>query len=383
MEENIHTQDEISLGDIFKILFKKVKVLILAVLIGVIAGAGIGVIRTLNVKYYGTTVAFYVNPKKSNDSITNESQYGVYGAYGWHVMDNMTRLLGSESFAEQLMLDDDGLPLDGSEGDGYNLLPETENREAIDEAIAKTVEPLKEAKAATAVADDARAKTAEKLKAYNETQTDAAKAEWKEAVKAEETAEEVEKQAWGVANEAVEAARVEWRKTVLYAEYVEKITESISYSYVDEREEDANVSELAKSFIYVKISVLEDDGVFANFLFDRINKVLPEYVETNMAVPSGYVGTNCQRITRLDEVARTNEGYMIKTAIKYGLLLGAAVFVLTCVALIIIDRSNKRIRDYELTFEKFGVPVLGVVPTIDEREYTAKTEQAQTTEVRK
>jgi capsular polysaccharide biosynthesis protein len=74
---------------------------------------------------------------------------------------------------------------------------------------------------------------------------------------------------------------------------------------------------------------------------------------------------------------------MLKTAIKYGLLLGAAVFVLTCVALIVIDRSNKRIRDYELTFEKFGVPVLGVVPTIDEREYTAKTEQAQTTEVRK
>ena len=383
MEENLHTQDEISLGDIFKILFKKIKVLILAVLIGVIAGAGIGVVRTLNVKYYGTTVAIYVNPKKSNDSITNESQYGVYGAYGWHVMDNMTRLLGSESFAEQLMLDGDGLPLDGSEGDGYNLLPEMENRIAIDEAIAKTVEPLKEAKAATAVADDARAKTAEKLKVYNETQTNVAKDEWKEAVKAEETAEEVEKQAWGVANEAVEAARVEWRKTSLYAEYVEKITESIFYSYVDEKDAGTNESQLAKSFIYVKISVLEDDGAFANFLFDRINKVLPEYVETNMAVPSGYVGTNCQRITRLDEVERTNEGYMIKTAIKYGLLLGAAVFVLTCVALIVIDRSNKRIRDYELTFEKFGVPVLGVVPTIDEREYTAKTEQAQTTEVRK
>jgi capsular polysaccharide biosynthesis protein len=408
MEENIRTQEEISLGDIFRILFKKIKVLILALVIGALVGAGFGVIRTFDVKYYGTSVSFYVNPKKDNNSITNDSQYGVYGAYGWHVMDNMTRLLASESFAEELMLDSDGLPLDGSEGDGYNLLPETDNREAINAKMAETSAPLAAAKAASEAADKARADTADKLKVYNEANVEYnrllasnsnnvqkddvdiakgiaenAKANWQTAVEAEDNAEKAEFDAWEKANEAVEAVRVEWRKTALYQSYVQKITRSIAYSYVDEEDADADVSELAKSFIYVKISVLEDEGAFANFLFDRVNKVLPEYVETNMAVPSGYVGTNCQRITRLDKVQRTNEGYMTSTAIKYALILGAAALVVACVAVIIIDRSNKRLRDYELTFEKFGVPVLGVVPTIDEREYTAKTEQEQTTGVEK
>ena len=408
MEENIRTQEEISLGDIFKILLKKIKVLILALIIGALVGAGFGVIRTFDVKYYGTSVSFYVNPKKDNNSITNDSQYGVYGAYGWHVMDNMTRLLASESFAEELMLDSDGLPLDGSEGDGYNLLPETDNREAINAKMAETSAPLAAAKAASEAADKARAETADKLKVYNEANAEYnrllasnsnnvqkddvdiakgiaenAKANWQTAVEAEDNAEKAEFDAWEKANEAVEAVRVEWRKTALYQSYVQKITRSIAYSYVDEEDADADVSELAKSFIYVKISVLEDEGAFANFLFDRVNKVLPEYVETNMAVPSGYVGTNCQRITRLDKVQRTNEGYMTSTAIKYALILGAAALVVACVAVIIIDRSNKRLRDYELTFEKFGVPVLGVVPTIDEREYTAKTEQEQTTGVEK
>ena len=408
MEENIRTQEEISLGDIFKILLKKIKVLILALIIGALVGAGFGVIRTFDVKYYGTSVSFYVNPKKDNNSITNDSQYGVYGAYGWHVMDNMTRLLASESFAEELMLDSDGLPLDGSEGDGYNLLPETDNREAINAKMAETSAPLAAAKAASEAADKARAETADRLKVYNEANAEYnrllasnsnnvqkddvdiakgiaenAKADWQTAVEAEDNAEKAEFDAWEKANEAVEAVRVEWRKTALYQSYVQKITRSIAYSYVDEEDADADVSELAKSFIYVKISVLEDEGAFANFLFDRVNKVLPEYVETNMAVPSGYVGTNCQRITRLDKVQRTNEGYMTSTAIKYALILGAAALVVACVAVIIIDRSNKRLRDYELTFEKFGVPVLGVVPTIDEREYTAKTEQEQTTGVEK
>lgn len=406
MEENIRTQEEISLGDIFKILLKKIKVLILALIIGALVGAGFGVIRTFDVKYYGTSVSFYVNPKKDNNSITNDSQYGVYGAYGWHVMDNMTRLLASESFAEELMLDSDGLPLDGSEGDGYNLLPETDNREAINAKMAETSAPLAAAKAASEAADKARAETADKLKVYNEansnrsriwnspTATEQEKLDadtalttandaYQDALEKQDVAQQAEFDAWEKANEAVEAVRVEWRKTALYQSYVQKITRSIAYSYVDEEDADADVSELAKSFIYVKISVLEDEGAFANFLFDRVNKVLPEYVETNMAVPSGYVGTNCQRITRLDKVQRTNEGYMTSTAIKYALILGAAALVVACVAVIIIDRSNKRLRDYELTFEKFGVPVLGVVPTIDEREYTAKTEQEQTTGVEK
>ena len=396
MEENIRTQEEISLGDIFRILLRKIKVLVLALVIGAVVGAGFGVVRTYNVKYYGTTMQFYVTPKKDSASVTSDSQYGVYGAYSSYVMDAITKLLGSESFAEELMLDEDGIPL-------ASVLPTGENREVIDEAIAEAQAPIAKAKEATEAADAARLATAEAQVAYNSAKSDydkligsnmtteielagaaltAATTALENAEDAQAAAELKEEDAWEDANEKLETVWTEWRKSTVYRNYVQTIVSSVSYSYYDESEAD-NTTNLAKSFIYVSIDVLNNEG-FANFLFERINVVLPEYVEAKMTVPSGYVGTNCQRITRLDEVARTNEGNMASTALKYGLILGAAALIVACVVVIVVDRSNKKLRDYEMTMEKFKVPVLGVIPTIEEREYGVKSAAENTdAEVRK
>ena len=396
MEENIRTQEEISLGDIFRILLRKIKVLVLALVIGAVVGAGFGVVRTYNVKYYGTTMQFYVTPKKDSASVTSDSQYGVYGAYSSYVMDAITKLLGSESFAEELMLDEDGIPL-------ASVLPTGENREVIDAAIAEAQAPIAKAKEATEAADAARLATAEAQVAYNSAKSDydkligsnmtteielagaaltAATTALENAEDAQAAAELKEEDAWEDANEKLETVWTEWRKSTVYRDYVQTIVSSVSYSYYDESEAD-NTTNLAKSFIYVSIDVLNNEG-FANFLFERINVVLPEYVEAKMTVPSGYVGTNCQRITRLDEVARTNEGNMASTALKYGLILGAAALIVACVVVIVVDRSNKKLRDYEMTMEKFKVPVLGVIPTIEEREYGVKSAAENTdAEVRK
>ena len=63
MEERIRIQEDIGLSDIFRILLRKVKILILALIIGAIVGGCIGLVKTRNVHYYGTSVDFYVNPK--------------------------------------------------------------------------------------------------------------------------------------------------------------------------------------------------------------------------------------------------------------------------------------------------------------------------------
>ena len=397
MEENIRTQEEISLAEIFKILWRKVKVLIFALVIGVIFGGSLGVLTTFNERYYGTTVEFYVNPKKDENQINNESQYGVYGAYGRHVMDNMTKLLGSESFAEQLLLDDDGLP---------TKFLSDENRAEIDAKIAEAGTPLAIKKSAVKTADDARQATAEAQVAYNErvqqweteelpaytagnanaetikVARDAylsdVKTSLKSAQDAKELAELAETKAIEDANTAVEAVRALWRETELYEELIVTVTESINYRYYDETETD--VDDLARSFIYVNVSVLNDEEL-ANDLFDQLLIMLPRYVEKNMAIPSGYIGTNCQRITRLNEVEQTNSGYMLKTAIKYALLFGAVALVIASVVVIVIDRSNTRLRNYEATMEKFNVPVLGVIPTITEGENSE--ESKSDTEVQK
>ena len=396
MEENIRTQEEISLAEIFKILWRKVKVLIFALVIGVIFGGSLGVLTTFNERYYGTTVEFYVNPKKDENQISNESQYGVYGAYGRHVMDNMTKLLGSESFAEQLLLDDDGLP---------TQFLSDENRAEIDAKIAEAGTPLAIKKSAIKTAEKARQAVAEAQVAYNEkakewetelqvlvagnatvveieTAREQCLGEAKRALEtaqdAKELAELAETKAIEDANTAVEAVRALWRETERYEELIITVTESINYRYYDETETD--VDDLARSFIYVNVSVLNDEEL-ANDLFDQLLVMLPRYVEKNMAIPSGYIGTNCQRITRLNEVEQTNSGHMLKTSIKYALLFGAVSLVIASVVVIVIDRSNTRLRNYEATMEKFNVPVLGVIPTIVENE---KAEESKTdTEVQK
>ena len=87
-----------------------------------------------------------------------------------------------------------------------------------------------------------------------------------------------------------------------------------------------------------------------------------------MPVPSGYNGTNCIRITRTDNVYRTNSDVAKPTAVKNALLFGAAFFVIACIIVIFVDRSDKRLRSIEQITDIFNVPVLGVIPTFKESE---------------
>ena len=116
MEDKIQTGEGISLLEIIRLLLSKIKLLILVVVIGGILGGALSVWKTMDVNYWGTRVEFYINPEPPedttdlDDALSGGSQYGVYGSYGKRVMDNMIKLLSSESFLEQLLLDGDLLP---------------------------------------------------------------------------------------------------------------------------------------------------------------------------------------------------------------------------------------------------------------------------------
>ena len=58
--------------------------------------------------------------------------------------------------------------------------------------------------------------------------------------------------------------------------------------------------------------------------------------------------------------------YTTKQAIKYAFLMAAAAGVIAAVLIIILDKSDKRLRDTEVIARKFSVPLLGIVPTIDD-----------------
>ena len=387
--EEMQKEEGVSLLEIIRILFHKLKLLILVVIIGAVCGAAFGVWRTKDVKYYGTSIEFYVNPEKpkevgsSSSSAANAvgSQYGVYGAYGRHVMDAIVKLLESESFAEQLMLEENGLPdLKIYNDHTYNETNYSnaeaaikaandawDKAEELDLPRSVALENLENAWTSAGqsgsfslanynrlvLADQAPDYLVEAYNAYKDADT-----QRNEFIQNAER-EQVKRDA------AVEIVLEEWRMTGKYKSNLTLYKNAVAFSYLgaDEDVEDAN--NLARSFIYVDINVLNNE-VFAKDVLARVKRAVPEYIEKNMIVPTDYEGTSCTRITRTDDIRRLNPNYTRNQAIKYAVLLAAAAGVIAAIIVIVIDVQDKRLRDYELVAKKLNVPVLGVVPTIEE-----------------
>lgn len=397
MEEKLQKEEGISLLDIFHLLLSKLKLLILVVIIGGIFGGAFAVWRTIDINYHGTEIQFYVNPDKKETS-EGGSQFGVYGAYGRHVMDNMVKLLSSESFTEQLILNTKPVP-DIRDKWSITTKSGTESVTTTAElngliAVAQTAIEETDKQRSEYLTEQDKAK--ELLKTLQEV--------WVEEVMQTETAfwsfselayQQLVKNnaassalvaAYTAYDNARNAAEVEladyevaladsdaktaatlnkWRETDQYKYNLSMFSGKVSYSYLGETDDFDDANNLARSFIYIKISVLNDED-FAKTLRQRVIDVVPAYVEKHMAIPDGYEGTNCQRITRSDEIHLTNVHYTTKQAIKYGILFAAAAAVVTCVVLIINDRSDKRLRDQETITRLFNIPVLGIVPTIND-----------------
>ena len=440
MQENVQKEEGgISLLEILRLLLSKIKILFLVVVAAGIVGGTFGLWNSWNDLYFGTQVEFYVNPEKPrNNGSEGTSQYGVYGAYGRHVMDNMIKLLESESFTEQLLLDGKALPTLTIEG-------VAENEEAVvtpfGSVLAKGqswswISPEKPEYAQLAVAldaaNDARNKANasenvdpynaalveknEQTKAYNNLSneldkewlslsltmsdviTDSSfneenykeivanttlvnsgkvdrlialynkKAETKSRIDlAQVTINNYENGILKAANDAEKAALDLWRATPGYKSALNSYASTVRYSYLEADVDMADANNLARSFIYVRVSVVgEQYQAFAREVLRRVKDIVPSYVEENMTVPADYEGTNCQRITRTDEIARTNPLHRSKQAIKYSVFAAAVALVVAGVVIVIIDKSDKRLRDTEIITKKFNVPVLGIVPSIEE-----------------
>ena len=94
----------------------------------------------------------------------------------------------------------------------------------------------------------------------------------------------------------VEVLLEEWRQHPKYLSNLSKFSESVNYSYFDENEQVIDANNLARSLIYVDISVMNDEE-FAKDLSARMERTLPIYVEQNMIVPADFSGTKVEKIS--------------------------------------------------------------------------------------
>lgn len=123
-----------------------------------------------------------------------------------------------------------------------------------------------------------------------------------------------------------------------YEELLRKIQESTTFTNYNTEN---TLSAQPNNVFYTKISVLNDKE-FAEELLARIQSETVAFIEENMPIPSGYNKTRCLPITKINKIEQTNAGKTLSDMIKYGVLVGAATFLVGCVAIIVIDRSKKR-----------------------------------------
>ena len=449
MQDNVQTEEGgVSLLEIIRLLLSKIKLLILVVIVAGIAGGSFALYTSWNDLHFGTRVEFYVNPEKPRVTTgNNASQYGVYGAYGRHVMDNMVKLLESESFTEQLLLNGETLPklkftagettplgTVVAEGTSWSWIkaPTQAERDAADEDTVFAYDELDNALyEAHKLREDAnlylptletysKDKTSKEealtrlntlitqewykfypkyttYSVFSENAYEAllAKAESEKAAGDPALFNEMEKglntyyEGWKAAKMDVDTVSQQikelnetyfdkataaekkaldlWRASAGYKAILKMYSSAVSYSYLEADADIDDANNLARSFIYVNISVVgEQNQDFAKELHARVKEIVPAFVKSNMTVPTDYEGTNCERITRTDEIQRTNPNHRTTQVIKYGFLFGAAALVVAAVIIIIIDKSDKRLRDTEVITRKFNVPILGIVPSIEE-----------------
>lgn len=419
MQEKLQKQDEISLVDIVRLFIRKLKIILLVALCAGIVGASFGYFKTQGKYYYGTAsnVEFYVNPQKDENSDV-ESEYSIYGSYGENVMDNMVKLLSSELFAEKLMLDKEGLPdadmlsdirtdkgdatadaLKKKVDDARNALHDIDTKaKAFEDATTAVSEAKDEMYKAKAERDNAWAIVREKNKDLGSEPTvlenpdndkDIAKSNasieaYDKAVKAYDQAvlnQKSASEAWTSAKKLsknlTEEALKQWRTDYSnYAGELGKYRRSISYSY--RSPSDGSDTNFARSFIYVKVYVdggnQTDTEDLAKDLLAKLVEYVPMFIEDIMPIPGGYLSTNCQVISRTYYIQAYNQNVAKDTAIKYAILLLAVAVVVACVVIVIVDRSDKRLRSVEQITEKFNLPVLGVIPNIQIEKDKTSTE---------
>ena len=153
---------------------------------------------------------------------------------------------------------------------------------------------------------------------------------------------------------------------------------SVEFSYLEEDADMEDASNLARSFIYVNISVLGDENKeFAEDLMVRVQENLPIYVSEKMIIPDGYTGTSCTEITTTSEIDLTNPMHTTKSAVKFAVLFALMAVVIASVVIIIIDRSDKRVRDYDQVSRMLNIPLLGVIPSIAEESMNAWNNKTQ------
>ena len=337
MNESMNTNQEIGLLDVLKVLKSRIKnilcITLAALLIGGLAG---GVFALINNATYGAKAQFYITSDKSNEYIIS--------------------LLRSDSFAESLLLDENGLDPNKAGTDDYNAvlaikkeadelmldkekkeieLAKCPNRIANAQRIYQAAQAEYEAICATIYIDNgsidtARLNEAKLLRDNARTAYEASMSESETLGEAIDDLTVLIKEKKEEIKKATDSHLIEFRQDKNNIDNIAKIKDSLIYQYA---ESENSHSQLA---LTVKVAV-KFDKELAEKIVPKMNENLPEFVDDSIIPEKDEQKPECTIISLAGEVGSADYKNPITQAITFGIIALIAGFVLSTAGYAVFD----------------------------------------------
>ncbi len=343
MNENEKVR-EISIMELLSALAKKWKLLLCLTLAALIIGSGIGAtLAIMGNQSYGATAEFYINSDGLNRYILS--------------------LIKSDSFAEAILMDENGLPAEFKGSDIYNQALEAkktvkELAEQIEQAekdltlfeipITNLSKASSEAQSAyneiynhlsIMYASTSAEKYTQQIETYEaalliaKENKDKAKQEYNDELLKKQDAEQAITELKNALEEATEAQKdalksimTKYRGISENAVKIQKIKDSVAYSYEEAENNDK------QALLLVNIAVPKDEE-FAKYLLENISTALPTFVVE--MVPGE--DTACDYISTFRVVSKLQTTSPVSNAIKYGGILAAVTLFGTCCVVVVVN----------------------------------------------
>lgn len=353
MVENQNPPREITALDIFKMIKSKIKILALIALIALILGTAGGAAWTIiSNATYGSEAEFYIYSENSNSYILS--------------------LLRSDSFAERLLLDENGLPSNKKGTEEYNKalaakeaveqkLKEIDDLEKKIKLFPTEISNLQRAYSdlqnqyetlnkrlenymgvqIESIANAEAIVTLEKEIVETGKQKNDAKKAYEDKLLESQNADQLllnlQEELVELTDErktAFDVALSDFRKNEENISTIKDIKKSVTFNY-QTGEKDNKIDE-SQSHLYVNIAV-KFDKQLAQKLLDSISDKLPSFVEESVIAEGDERETECVFLSVFGSVGSVNYKNPVIEAAKFGAIAMVGAFVVGCCIVVVVD----------------------------------------------
>ncbi|MDD6994695.1 MAG: hypothetical protein SPH68_00065 [Candidatus Borkfalkiaceae bacterium] len=311
-------QNEIGISDIFRVLLKKIRLLIIVFIIGGVVGGLFGFIRYKDEKYYGAEVKYEISimattyTYQANAVVDKKPANAPSYVYKQEHISMLLDHLGSEQFLAEILKE-----IYPSAVENVTVLKD--GKQVIDLDSATVSEEAKN----TFVTYLSWLKSAITFSFDHDVNPNA----FSMLVSVKGDAEK--------ASELLAAART-------------LVPEEVSGTV----DEEGNVVKKGRIIVPDSSGTLNNDG----------SGIITRYT------------AECDPMT-LIRSHRLNAGNTQKKTVLFAAIFALGALLVACVTVVVADRSDERLRDYDAFAKSVGIPVLGVIPSIDELADQMNTKQ--------